>query len=242
MNTRTVSLRAIGAAIGLLALSSAAQAGLSPVLAPGTYPLANHPDGNAATPYYGLRTDGLRTGNANDIYTFDFEATGAAMFIDITEGAPGAYSIRIHGTAFGGRDTGGSYAPGESGMVAIDFTYATAAQVPGDDDLWVTGPQMVHTGTVAFVSGPLSGETYGLVDKSNGSYSFRLGDEDNDNGHRGFDGVSGWGWMNHNGPTGGSSAPGAHLNDTDWLFTVVPTPGSAALLGFAGLATLRRRR
>lgn len=239
MSIRTPLLRASGACIGLLALSSAAQAGIAPILAPGTYPLANHPDGNAAQPYYGLRTDGLRTGNASHIYTFDFEAPGAAMFTDITDTGGGNYSIRIYGTAFGGRDIGGTYDAVESGLVSIDFTYATATQVPGDDDLWVTGPDMTHTGTITFISGALSGEAYNLVDKSNGTYSFRMGDENNDAGHRGHDGVSGWGWMNH-GPVGG--AMGGHLDATDWLFTVVPTPGSAALLGMAGLVTSRRRR
>lgn len=240
MNSRTPLLRACGACVGLLALASAAQAGVSPILAPGTYALENHPDGNAANPLYGMRADGLRTGNANDIYTFDFEAPGAAMFTDITDNGGGNYSIRIYGTAFGGRDTGGSYDATESGMVSIDFLYAVATQVPGDDDFWVTGPDMTNSGSIAFISGALAGEAYNLVDKSNGSYSFRMGNENNDAGHRGFDGVSGWGWMNH-GAVGGPI--GGHLNDTDWLFTVVvPTPGSAALAGLAGLAVMRRRR
>ncbi|MCB9844026.1 MAG: hypothetical protein H6812_12340 [Phycisphaeraceae bacterium] len=240
MSIRTPLMRACGASIGLLALASSAHAGMSPILSPGTYALANHPDGNAATPYYGMRADGLRTGNANDTYTFDFEAPGAAMFTDITDNGGGNYSIRIYGQAFGGRDIGGTYDAVESGMVSIEFTYAVATQVPGDDDFWVTGPDMTNNGTIAFISGALAGEAYALTDKSNGSYSFRLGDEDNDAGHRGHDGISGWGWMNH-GPVGGQI--GGHLNDTDWLFTViVPTPGSTALLGFAGLATLRRRR
>lgn len=240
MNRSAFVVRAGGACLGLLALASAAQAGVSPILAPGTYPLENHPDGAAAQPLYGMRADGLRTGNANDIYTFDFEAPGAEMYIDIAEGAPGVYTLRIHGQAFGGRDIGAGYDPVESGWVAIDFTYSTATQVPGDDDFWVTGPDMTQTGTIAFISGALAGEAYNLVDKSNGSYSFRLGDESNDAGHRGHDGVSGWGWMNH-GPVGGPV--GGHLNDTDWLFTVVvPTPGTAALAGVAGMAFMRRRR
>lgn len=242
MSIRTPMVRAFGASVGLLALATAAQAGI-PVLGPGVYALANHPDGTAAEPYYGMRADGLRTGNANDIYTFDFEAPGAAMFLDVTEGVPGVYSFRIHGTAFGGRDTGSAYAPGESGMVQIDFTFFGGSQVGGDDDLWVTGPGMTNGGTLSFISGSLSGETYSFVDKSNGSYTFRLGDEDNDAGHRGFAGISGWGWMNHNGPTGGTAPVGGHLDDTDWLFTViVPTPGSTVLLGLAGLTTFRRRR
>ena len=52
----------------------------------GTYTLHNHPDGDAATPYYGLRLDGLLDRNGSSVVTFDFDASdqGAAMFITST--------------------------------------------------------------------------------------------------------------------------------------------------------------
>lgn len=45
----------------------------------GTYNLHNHPDGSANPPAYGLRLDGLLTGNTNEEYTFDFDHVDSAM-------------------------------------------------------------------------------------------------------------------------------------------------------------------
>ncbi|MGK7897958.1 MAG: Ig-like domain-containing protein, partial [Xenococcus sp. (in: cyanobacteria)] len=66
-----------------------------------TYQLHNHPDGNAASPFYGLRLDGLLTGNADDIVTFDFENAQSDMRIAIQNN-----QIRIFGVAYGGADIG----------------------------------------------------------------------------------------------------------------------------------------
>ena len=69
--------------------------------------------------------------------------------------------------------------------------------------------------------------------------TFRLGDEDSDAGHRGFAGISGWGWMNHGDPE-------VHHDYSDWLFTAeklpVPTPGSLALMSAGGMLWIRRNR
>ncbi len=69
-------------------------------------------------------------------------------------------------------------------------------------------------------------------------FSFRLGDEDNDAGHRGFDGVSGWGWLTH--------GSGGHVESSDWLFTVgeeIPEPATLLMvLGGLAFSSLRRFR
>ena len=95
---------------------------------------------------------------------------------------------------------------------------------------------MRNSGTI---QGPVGG-VINLVDKADGGFTFRLGNEDNDAGHRGFAGISGWGWLVHHPETLG------HIAASDFLFTAellpnIPTPGAAGLLLAAGLG-LRRRR
>ena len=87
------------------------RAGLScvkPALgAPGIYALRNHPDNHLTPPEYGMRLDELFDVNPAtlDVFSFDFEADGAAMFLEY-DGS----SIHIFGTAFGGLDIGQGHA------------------------------------------------------------------------------------------------------------------------------------
>jgi len=211
----------------------------------GLYHLHSHPDGGARPPAYGLRLDGLFDGNQNVTITFDFDGPDAAMFmdVDVTPGDPGASTIRIYGKAWGGVDGGGAYVSPK--LYDIDFTYVDVKMIAGDDDLW--SKTFDSTGTIK-ESGQ-DAVVYNLVAVSGShAYSFRLGDRDNDNGHRGFDGISGWGWINHViAPTDPASVP--HLYYSDWLFVadpvIMPTP-TAAGAGLVGLACLglrmRRRR
>ena len=69
-----------------------------------------------------------------------------------------------------------------------------------------------------------------------GDHSFTFALEGN---HRGFDGVSGFGWVNHSG-----AGLNNHVAASDWLFTVIPEPRTDALLlvGLAAVILARRLR
>ncbi len=171
---------------------------------PGRYKLYNHPDASLSPPGYGLRLDEFfDVTHGHDKFTVDFEAPDACMFLDYD-----GTTIRIHGTALAGLDRGSDYDPAWTSMVAIDFTYDIVEQAVGDDDLIVTAPSLTNEGTIVWLD---SGDTLVLRDQSNGQYTFRFGDEDDDLGHRGFPGLSGWGWFEY--PTVGTR---------DWIFTAGP--------------------
>ena len=183
----------------------------------GRYRLSNHPDGNAADPLYGLRLDGLMSRDHHDVYTFDFnERAGTEVFLDYdTDG-----TIRIHGTVFGGLvDTDNQeYDVNVSSHWDIDFTYNTIDPATGDDDL--VAPATTNVFGYGTGSGTISSTslgTYNLVDyDGNNPYTFRFGDEDDDEGHRNFDGISGWGWLKH-GQNANELAQ--YQTASDWLFT-----------------------
>lgn len=198
------------------------------------YRLHNHPDGVKAEPYYGLRLDGLLTLDDDDVYTFDFDAPESAMFMDVS-----STSIHIYGQAFGGRDVGDHYSFRSAGVWLIDFLYDTGVGLVGGDggfpDIRVTGGcSMSNSGTIQKTFGR-NRNPIPLVDKCNmQGFSFQFGDE-NGGGHRNFDGLSGWGWLNHNGLP--------HMESSDFLFTAekIPEPTSLALL-CTGLPLLMSRR
>lgn len=240
--TRDVATRG---AITLVAL-----AGILPTAAnaaeleSGFYRLHNHPDGAIRQPLYGLRLDGL-SGNDADDFTFDFDHENSAVWLLLTDTGPNSYSIEISGQSWGGRDVGSSYAVDEwVGIYDFSFTYNVGVQdVPGDDDIWVVASSGSNSGLIEAPNGNL----YLLEDKSNGSYNFRLGDENNDSGHRGFDGISGWGWLMHGLISPQLQGGTEHVVSSDWLFTAektdTPTPGAISLLaGAIGITGVRRRR
>lgn len=240
----TIRLRMISAA--LLGVTCVVADGAHAVtLQPGIYDLSNHPDGNAANPLYGLRLDELvDVTPGHDIFSFDFDAAQSSMFMEISVTqagagiAPGATTIRIFGQSLGGRDIGSTYAnDAYLGVYEIDFTYAVGvSDAPGDDDLWVVAASGSNSGQI---TPPGQTDPVPLADKSNGSFTFRLGDLANGAGHRGFPGISGWGWLTHNDPD-------VYVKASDWLFTAtwrqLPGPGTALpLLVVAGCAMRRRR-
>ena len=103
----------------------------------------------------------------------------------------------------------------------------------GDDDFIVTTPSSTNTGWIMF-----NGSTIDLFDHANSDgFTFRLGNDDDDMGHRGFDGISGSGWLDH-------GEAGTYVPASDWLFTVVPNAGTMALMAIAAalFAKGRRRR
>ena len=198
----------------------------------GSYTLNNHPAGNAATPYYGLRLDGLIGGSSNEV-TFDFDdvAHGSLMKMHYTDG-----NIHIYGNAWGGVDGGSSYVSPK--LWAIDFTYNTGVAVNGMG-VKVSGPDYSNFGTIGDGT-----TTYGLTDYSGShDYNFKL-----DYDHRGVSGLSGWGWVNYY-DLGTDPADSHHEGASDWLFTATkdptpaPEPNVLALMaiGLLGIGVMRRR-
>jgi hypothetical protein len=229
MRTQVFVAAIVAAAAGTL-LTPAANA---TSLAPGVYRLANHPDGNTVPPPYGARFDELYNATSgHDVFTMDFEHPSSLVTMTYT-----GSTISITGSAWGGRDIGGTYANDiYLGLYTLNFTYSLGlAPVPGDDDVWVDTTNHVNTGTI---TSPFA-DVRNLVDERGSfGYSFRLGDENDDQGHRGFNGISGWGWMSYKTDSGIE-----HVAATDWIFTVIiPSPASAAMLGLGGMMALRRRR
>ncbi|MBC7772963.1 MAG: hypothetical protein H7210_10745 [Pyrinomonadaceae bacterium] len=227
---RTVAIAT--ALIGLSSLVSSAQADVV------HYNLHNHPDGAEAGPFYGMRLDELYDATpGHDIFSFDFDAPGSDMKMDV-DLAGG--TIRIFGVSVGGRDVGSAYAADQySTQYVIDMFYQVGVQqAAGDNDILVDAPPLSNWGSILPIGSP-SG-AIALTDFSMGGYSLRIGDEADDAGHRGFDGISGWGWINH------GSDPTQHTASSDFLFTAVPvpTPGAAALaaMGMGMLGLSRKRR
>ena len=216
------------AAVGaLMVVVNSASAGL--IIEPGTYRLQDHPDGALVPPLYGLRLDELIDLNPGqpDRFTFSFDEPGAEMWLTLGEDT----SIHIFGTVYGGRDIGPGWE--DPGFWEVDFTYAMSKGADPDDDI-IVNPGDQNMGTITRL---MDNMTFDLFDFEGGNpYTFRLGDEDDDLGHRGFPGISGWGWINH-------GDPDIHTPVADWLFTLtVPAPPAAVLLGVALLAGPRRRR
>ncbi len=229
--------------ITVVVVASAAFGASAAILPYGTYSLANHPDGNISPPPYGLRLDGLFNATAQtDRFTFDFDHAQSDMKMTISNNGS-ADIITIFGTSFGGRDTGSTYANDSwLGVYQIYFQYTNGvAPMANDDDWRVAGSaEMTNFGNIIAPNA----QQANLADKSDGTQTFRVGDENDDLGHRRSDGlISGWGWLaiqQANGDYVRSPEGGAD----DWLFTVVvptPLPGFLAVAGLGGLVAIRRR-
>lgn len=221
------------------ALLAAATASLAPaaVIQSGVYRLHNHPNGDVNPPPYGARFDELfNATSGSDFFTLNFDDPSSAVFMNVDLNAG---TITISGTATGGRDVGNSYANDQYlGLYTLSFTYSLGVQaVPGDDDVWVNTANHANVGKI---TAPNGGDV-NLVDERDNGFSFRFGDEDNDLGHRSYNGLSGWGWMSYK--VGQNIT---HVAATDWLFTATLTPEPAAVAtvvgGLLACALLGRRR
>ena len=152
--------------------------------------------------------------------------------------------IIIDGTAFGGEDGGSTYVAGTTALWTIHFEYEVGISQPGDgglDDLLVNA-NGANFGTLSSSLG-----SYEISDKAaNNGISFHFGDG-NGSGHRGYDGISGWGWLMH-GEDCSTGTDCQNIQYSDWLFTATPTavPVPASLWLFAssllGLVAAKRRR
>lgn len=229
------TVKHIGSVCSVLALAAlvllSGSAGAAPIL-PGLYQLHNHPDGAINPPPYGLRLDELYDiSPGDDRYTCDFDDPASDMKLIYNDVAD---TITIFGHSLCGRDTGAGYAADiYLDIYTINFVYNVGVEpVPGDDDIQVDAADFTNVGTITH---PGLG-TSNLSDVRAGGNTFRFGDEDNDLGHRGFAGISGWGWLAIDGDRRAGDAD-------DWLFTAtyIPEPASLGLL-LVGLVSIIRRK
>lgn len=184
-------------------------------LSNGNYLLHNHPGNDLAPPGYGLRLDELFGGLKG--ITFDFDHADSEVIMTIN-----GSTVTIQGVVYGGQDAGATYAPGSDGLWDVYFEYENVvSSVPGDDDLFVSDADSETSfGTISPQYNSAwfyAGDVFDLGDKSDGSYSFRLGDLDDDFGYNGYPGISGWGWLKH-----GQNGNLNHAPISDWIFTAVP--------------------
>ena len=222
------------------------------------YELSNHPLGNARPPQYGLRLDNLQ--NRGGVYTFDFDAPGASVFLTYDDDNGGVNpTITITGTnVLGGRDTGNLgnsddpptddpanvYDTENSGRWDFNFVYRVGVQESGGG-LIVSPDDPQNNGTISLVSGNWIGDTqstYNMVDYQGGHANSFLFLPD---GHR-IPGdnstLVGRGWMNHD----GDGSLSVHNTASDWLFTgeLVPEPATFVVWGglaAIGMVMIRRR-
>lgn len=219
------------------ALALVAGAANAAIITPGFYRMHNHPDGNSNPPLYGVRFDEIVDATSgHDIFTLSLDHPSSNMTLWYT-----GSQIYIAGWAYGGRDIGSAWAnDAYLGVYYIEMKYTVGVGLVASDatpanrqDISVNTANHSNFGKVTLPGG----STVNLTDEKM-DYSLRIGDEDNDAGHRGFSGVSVWGWMSYVNPTGIN-----HVESTDWLATLeVPAPASVALMGMGALVMTRRRR
>lgn len=211
----------------------------------GLYRLHNHPDGAVQPPFYGLRLDGLFL-NDNKEFTFDFDDPQSEMWLEYS-----GTEIHIFGHSFGGEDKGGEYKDNKYlGVYDIDFTYRMNVGTLEDlglQDVVVTHDHTTNSGLIIAPEtvGDLEERTVLLRDEGMGGFSFRFGDDEAGLGHRGFAGISGWGWLEIKDHNDGDFR---HTDAQDWIFTAerqeVSEPSALVLLvsGLAGLSASFKRR
>ena len=200
------------------------------------FSLTNHPDGNIAPPTYGLRLDGVLTGDISDRTTFSFDESGDVE-LTVTDATMdgGGITIEITGTVFGGVVDTANDVYMNPMQYTIDFTYE--ANVIDSGGGWkVTGiDNTSNIGTLTKVGSNDPDDLFTIVDDDNNSFLFKP------DGHRLSGDSSTWvgrGWLTTN--LNGNNVSGTQ----DWLFVgqEIPEPGTLALLGLGATMLIRRRK
>lgn len=209
------------AIVGALALGADAGG-----LVIGEFALADHPDGSAAPPLYGLRLDNILDSGT---VTLSMDHFGDTVLTVVDDG--GNLSINIAGTLWGGQISGNAYVSAEAYVVDMNYTVNVN---PNGGGWVVAGVDAANSGSITRVSDNMSWDLYTVSDGSN-SFVFRPDD------HRLPTDANDWvgrGWLSTN--DDGTDSGGGNQ---DWLFTAteIPAPGSA-LLALAGVAVMGRRR
>ena len=192
----------------------------------GEFALADHPDGSAAPPLYGLRLDNVIGSGTSTLSMDHFGDTVLTVYDN-----GGDLSINITGTLWGGQISGHAYVSAEAYVIDMNYTVNVN---PNGGGWVVAGFDAANSGSITRVSDNMSWDLFTTTDGTN-AFVFRPDD------HRlptdGNDWV-GRGWLSTS-DTGSDS----HGGNQDWLFTAteIPAPGSA-MLAISGLALMARRR
>jgi len=241
---RSFLLRVCAIAIGVVIACGAGLAADAGPISTGTYRLGDHPDGNVSPPKYGLRLDGL-DGDTSSEWTFSFSDAhhpdvGMTMVISGDLDA-GTGVISIFGTVYGGKldNPNDSWITGRVGLWDVEFEYQNVGRDGNGLIVMSTTDGENGSGKITPRFDPGTGfsgdSAIDLKDHPNSSdVAFRM-----KTGHRGHDGLSGFGWLTHGNHEG-------HVGASDWLFTaeLIPLPPSAYLgaFGLAVMVIVVRRR
>lgn len=192
------------------------------------FALNDHPDGNVAPPYYGLRLDNILGSGPATLSMDHYDNTRLFVYED-----NGSFSINITGTLYGGEVENGAYV--DPMDYEVDFWYHLNVADAGNG--WIVdGFAAGNSGTLTNTNDNSVYTLFGKANDQDRVFEF-LAD-----GHRLDNDDSSWvgrGWLTLE-SDGSNNLGGAQ----DWIFTatVIPAPGSAALLGLAGVCAARRRR